>query len=124
MLQALNVGSDGSLSTIHANSATDALSRLETMVMLSTDIPQNALLRQIASGIDIVVHLGRLRDKSRHVLEIIEVLGIKDHQIETSTLFQFEEKGEYDGKVRGELVRKNPVQNKQKMVMAGFLDEL
>lgn len=124
MLQALNVGSDGSLSTIHANSAIDALSRLETMVMLSTDIPQNALLRQIASGIDIVVHLGRLRDKSRHVLEIIEVLGIKDHQIETSTLFQFEEKGEYDGKVRGELVRKNPVQNKQKLMMAGFLDEL
>lgn len=75
MLQALNTGHDGSLSTGHANSPKDMLSRLETMVLMGMDLPLPAIQRQIASGLDIIVHLGRLRDKTRKVLEVTEVLG-------------------------------------------------
>ena len=74
MLQALNTGHDGSLSTGHANSPKDMLSRLETMVLMGMDLPLPAIQRQIASGLDIIVHLGRLRDKTRKVLEVTEVL--------------------------------------------------
>lgn len=70
MLQALNTGHDGSLSTAHANSASDMLSRLETMTLMGVDLPLEAIRRQIASGVDILIHLGRMRDKSRKVLEI------------------------------------------------------
>ena len=73
MLQALNTGHDGSLSTGHANSPKDMLSRLETMVLMGMDLPLPAIQRQIASGLDIIVHLGRLRDKTRKVLEVTEV---------------------------------------------------
>ena len=107
MLQAFNVGQDGSLSTIHANSAEDAISRLETMIMLSTDIPIEALRRQIASGVDIIVHLGRLRDKSRHVLEIREVVKMTGEDIATNVLFRFEETGVSGGMIKGDLVIKN-----------------
>lgn len=72
-LQALNTGHEGSLSTAHANSAEDMLSRLETMTLMGVDLPLEAIRRQIASGVDILVHLGRMRDKSRKVLEITEV---------------------------------------------------
>ncbi|MBR1910427.1 MAG: CpaF family protein [Lachnospiraceae bacterium] len=89
MLQAFNVGQDGSLSTIHANSAQDALSRLETMIMLSTQIPIEALRRQIISGVDIIVHLGRFRDGSRHVLEIKEMVKTGSDKIETRPLFEY-----------------------------------
>lgn len=75
MLQALNTGHDGSLSTGAANSPKDMISRLETMVLMGMDLPLPAIERQIASGLDIIVHLGRLRDKSRKVLEVTEVLG-------------------------------------------------
>ncbi len=98
MLQAFNVGQDGSLSTIHANSAGDALSRLETMIMLSTRIPMEALRRQITSGVDIIVHLGRFRDGSRHVMEIKEVVKSDAGVIETSPLFEYE---------KGNLIRVN-----------------
>ncbi|MBR3643378.1 MAG: CpaF family protein, partial [Parasporobacterium sp.] len=94
MLQALNIGQDGSMSTIHANSAEDALYRLETIVMLSSEIPLKALRRQIASGIDIIIHLGRLRDKSRRLLEVLEVSGMQENEIVTHPLFTFEETGE------------------------------
>ena len=108
MLQAFNVGQDGSLSTIHANSARDALSRLETMVMLSTAIPMEALRRQIMSGIDIIVHLGRLRDKSRHVLEIKEVVKSDTNRLDTITLFGYaEDKDSNPQEVRGKLVKEN-----------------
>lgn len=124
MLQALNIGEDGSMSTIHANSAVDALYRLETIVMLSSDIPIKALRRQIASGIDLVVHLGRLRDKSRRVLEIVELLGIRNDEIETRTLYSFEEMGEEMGKVIGELIKRNDLFHKDKLVRAGIDYEL
>ena len=120
MLQAFNVGQDGSLSTIHANSAEDAISRLETMIMLSTNIPIEALRRQIASGVDIIIHLSRLRDKSRHVLEIREVTGMSGGEIKTSELFTFVEEGVCDGRIRGSLVRKNSLTNTEKLVRRGL----
>ena len=121
MLQAFNVGMDGSLSTIHANSAGDAISRLETLVMLSTNIPVTALRRQIASGIDIIVHLGRLRDKSRHVLEIAEVITSPDNDTETRTLYQFKETGFMDGRIEGKLILVNDLNNTEKLTRAGLL---
>jgi len=93
VLQAMNTGHDGSLSTGHANSTKDMLSRLETLVLMGMDIPLMAVRKQIASAIDIVVHLGRLRDKSRKVLEISEVLQCVDGEIEINPLYLFKEDG-------------------------------
>ena len=87
MLQALNTGHEGSLSTAHANSARDMLSRLETMTLMGVDLPLEAIRRQIASGVDILIHLGRMRDKTRKVLEITEVCGYEKNEIITRTLF-------------------------------------
>lgn len=99
MLQAMNTGHDGSLSTGHGNSIPDMLDRLETMVLLGTDIPLSAARRQIASAIEIMVHLGRLRDGRRCVLEISEILGCRDGEIEKNPLFVFQENE--DGTVGG-----------------------
>ena len=88
MLQALNTGHEGSLSTAHANSARDMLSRLETMTLMGVDLPLEAIRRQIASGVDILIHLGRMRDKTRKVLEITEVCGYEKNEIITRTLFR------------------------------------
>ena len=124
MLQALNIGQDGSMSTIHANSAMDAMYRLETIIMLTSDIPLKALRRQIASGLDIIVHLGRLRDKSRRVLEVIEVTGMEDSTILTQPLFLFEEIGEENGHVKGALERKGTLIHRAKLARAGLEHEL
>ena len=91
MLQAMNTGHDGSLSTGHGNSTSDMLDRLETMVLLGSDIPLMAARRQIASAIDIMVQLGRLRDGRRCVLEISEILGCRDGEIEKNPLFVYQE---------------------------------
>ena len=120
MLQAFNVGSDGSLSTIHANSAEDALSRLETMIMLSTGIPSDALRRQMVSGIDIIVHLGRLRDRSRHVLQINEIDRTGYTKVATRPLFRYVETGVSGNKVCGELLWENDPVNTEKLERAGF----
>lgn len=105
MLQALNTGHSG-LSTGHSNSPADMLSRLETMVLLGTDIPLVAVRKQLAGAIDIIVHLGRLRDKSRRVLEITEVLDCVDGEIELNRLFCFEEEGQTEeGRILGSLKR-------------------
>ncbi|MCR4807210.1 MAG: CpaF family protein [Lachnospiraceae bacterium] len=120
MLQAMNVGQDGSMSTIHANSSADALSRLETMMMLHTEIPISALRRQMASGIDIIVHLSRLRDKSRRLMEIREVTGFKDGEIETSPIYVFEEKEERKGRILGDLKRVNDLIHTDKLKRAGI----
>lgn len=93
MLQAMNTGHDGSLSTGHANSARDMISRLETMVIMGADIPIPAIRSQIASGIDIIVHLGRLRDGSRKVLEISETNGISDGEVGLNRLYLYESGG-------------------------------
>ena len=120
LLSAMNTGHDGSLSTGHANSPADMLNRLETLVLMGLDIPLAAIRQQIASGIDILVHLGRLRDKSRKVLEISEIGDVVDGKIKIIPLFSFVEQGEKNGKVVGELVRtKNQLQSVDKMRRAG-----
>ena len=97
MLQALNTGHDGGLSTAHGNSSRDILSRLEMMVLMGMDLPLHAIRQQIASGIDVIVHLGRLPDRSRRVLEIMEVDGICDGEIVLSPLYQLQDhKGVWD----------------------------
>lgn len=120
MLQAMNTGHDGSLSTGHSNSPKDMISRLETMVLMGMDIPIEAVRRQIASGIDIIIHLGRLRDKSRKVMEILEVTGYEKGEILMHTLYGFEETGKQNGRVRGLLVKKDELQKKEKLLAAGF----
>lgn len=121
LLQCLNTGHDGSMSTGHANSAPDMLSRLETMVLMGMDLPIGAVRRQIASGIDILVHLGRLRDKSRKVLQIVEIIDYKDGEIRLNTLFEYEEISENEeGKVVGTLQKKAELTHKEKLVAAGF----
>lgn len=123
MLTALNTGHDGSLSTGHANSPEDMLSRLETLVLMGMDIPLMAVRRQIASALEIIVHLGRLRDKSRKVLQIVEVLGLEDGEIKTRPLYQFVEEGEDEnGKVIGSLKPTGYVlEQTEKLERAGLL---
>lgn len=119
MIQAMNTGHDGSLSTGHANTARDMLSRLETMMLMGVDLPLLAIRRQIISGIDILIHLGRVRDKSRKVLEVVEVLDIEEGDIQLRTLFRFEEEGK--GKtVLGELRKKEELLNQKKLKRAGL----
>ena len=121
LLQCLNTGHDGSMSTGHSNSAADMISRLETMVLMGMDLPIEAVRRQIASGIDILVHLGRLRDKSRKVLQIMEILEYKNGEIILNTLFEYEETGESeDGKVVGRLYRKGELAHKEKLMAKGL----
>lgn len=121
MLQALNTGHDGSLSTGHANSATDMLMRLETMVLMGMGLPLNAVRRQIASGVDIIVQLGRLRDKSRKVQEIVEITGYENGEIITRPLYQFQETGtDEEGHVMGQLQMCNPLMHTNKLLAAGL----
>jgi len=120
MLQALNTGHDGSLSTGHANSPKDMLSRLETMVLMGIDLPLPAIQRQIASGIDIIVHLGRLRDKSRKVLEVTEVTGYWEGEIHLEALYRYEEDGERDGKLCGSWKKIHALTHKEKLLAAGY----
>ncbi|MGN1314502.1 MAG: CpaF family protein [Lachnospiraceae bacterium] len=118
---AMNCGHDGSMSTAHANSASDMLIRLETMILMAVELPVGAIRRQIASGIDLVIHLGRIRDKSRKVLEITEIIGIKDEEILLNPLFCFQEEEERKGeKVKGGLVKVGGLSNRYKMESAGI----
>lgn len=112
MLQALNTGHEGSLGTAHANSTRDMLARLEVMsLMAELDLPLPAVRRQIASGVDILIHLGRMRDKSRKLLEISEVCGYREGEIQTQTLYQWQE-----GK---ELVQMAALCHREKLERAG-----
>jgi pilus assembly protein CpaF len=120
MLQAMNTGHDGSLSTGLANSSKDMLSRLETMVLMGMDLPLSAVRRQIASGVDIIVHLGRLRDKSRRVLEIVEIMGFENDEVITTPIYEFIETGEKNGKVLGELTKVKNLSNTDKLKAAGM----
>lgn len=121
MMQCLNTGHDGSMSTGHANSARDMLSRLENMILMGMDVPLAAIRKQIVSGIDILVHLGRLRDRSRKVLEISEVMDCEDSVIRLNPLYRFEETGESpEGRVQGTLVRKGGLLRDQKLRAAGL----
>ena len=124
MLQAMNTGHDGSLSTGHANSTRDMLSRLETMVLQGADgLPLEAIRQQIASAVDIIIHLSRLRDKSRKTMEISEIVGYEDGKIVLNPLYVFEEDPELSSldKVVGSLKRtKNKMQNDFKLILSGY----
>lgn len=121
MLQCLNTGHDGSMSTGHANSARDMLARLENMVLMGMELPLAAIRQQIASGVDIIVHLGRLRDKSRKVLEITELTGCEGNEIKRNPLFLFEETGEgKTGNVIGKLQQKGELLHGDKLKAAGL----
>lgn len=119
MLQALNTGHDGSLSTGHANSPRDMLSRLETMVLMGMELPLPAIQRQIASGIDIIVHLGRMRDKSRKVLEVTEVLGYDRGEILLQTLYRYEEE-QAGGRKSGGWKKIHELTHRKKLLEAGY----
>lgn len=121
MMQCLNTGHDGSMSTGHANSSRDMLSRLENMILMGMEIPLPAIRQQIASGIDIIVHLGRLRDRTRKVLEIVEILGYEEGEIRFGTLYRFEEEGETKGgRILGNLVKKGELSYVEKLQSAGL----
>ena len=121
MMQCMNTGHDGSMSTGHANSAEDMLSRLENMVLMGMDLPLAAIRQQIASGLDVIIHLGRLRDKSRRVLQIGEVVGYQNDRFILNPLFEFEDQGESpQGKVQGKLCKKGILKHEHKLKAAGL----
>lgn len=126
MLQAMNTGHDGSLSTGHSNSTKDMLSRLETMVISGNAIPIEAIRQQIASALDIIIQLSRLRDKSRRTVEITEVVGYENGAIKLNPLYRFIERGEdRDGRVIGSLERtESAMVHKEKFHMAGVSDQV
>ena len=127
MLQAMNTGHDGSLSTGHANSTQDMLSRLETMVLQgAAGLPLEAIRQQIASAVDIIIHLSRLRDKSRKTMEITEIVGYDDGQIILNPLYVFEEdESSTMDKVSGKLKRTdNPMKNDFKLRLSGIRTEI
>ena len=113
-------GHSGSMSTGHANNPIDMLHRLETMMMMGIDLPLQAIQRQIASALDVIIHLGRLRDKSRRVLQIEEVLGYSDGRIITGTLYEFREEGMKNEKIEGGLVKVSEIKNTEKLMAAGY----
>ncbi|MBQ1290979.1 MAG: CpaF family protein [Lachnospiraceae bacterium] len=120
MIQAMNTGHDGSMSTGHANSAADMLSRLETMILMGMDLPVPAIRGQLSSGIDLIIHLGRLRDGSRKLLELSEVRGMEDGRIRLCSLCSFEETEERHGKIFGTWKFKETLQNQEKLLRAGI----
>lgn len=120
MLQALNTGHDGSLSTGHANSAADMIARLETMVLMGMELPLVAIRRQIAGGVDLIVHLGRLRDKSRRVLSVSEVVGYEQGEVLLSVIYEFQETGERNGKVQGIWKKTGSLVHTEKLQQAGI----
>ena len=121
MLQCMNTGHDGSMSTGHANSGKDMLARLENMVLMGMDIPLMAIRQQIVSGVDVIVHLGRLRDRTRRVLEITEVVGCENGEIKLNPLFLFEEAGEDSrGNIVGRLQKKGKLLYENKLKAAGL----
>ncbi|SFE42313.1 pilus assembly protein CpaF [Paenibacillus catalpae] len=121
MLAAMNTGHAGSMSTGHSNGPRDMMSRLETMVMSAAEMPVPVIRKQIASALDIIIHLSRFRDRSRRVTEICEVVGMEEGEIVVRPLFQFEEEGEEDGRVIGTLKRTGyKLQHADKLSMAGI----
>lgn len=124
MLQAFSTGHDGSLSTGHGNSTKDMLYRLETMILMGMDIPALAVRRQLASGIDLMIHLGRLRDKRRVILEISEIDSCENGEIILNPLYRFQESGmDRSGKVLGSWIKTGELHHKEKLFMAGVCDD-
>jgi pilus assembly protein CpaF len=125
MLQAMNTGHDGSLTTLHANSPRDALARLETMVLMAgVDLPLRAIREQIASSVNIVVQTSRLADGNRKLLEVVEVTGIEDTIIKANTLFKFEKKWiDKDGRVIGDIIPTGTIPEFMKAIPGDFLEQ-
>ena len=124
MVQAMSTGHDGSLSTGHGNSPKDMMTRLETMILMGIDMPVAAIRQQLTSAIDIIIHLGRLRDKTRRALQIAEVVGVSRGEVKFNKLFEFAENAESNGLVLGELkATGNKLVNTQKMYFAGYGQE-
>ncbi len=119
MLQAMNTGHDGSLSTGHANSCQDMVSRMETMALMGMELPLQAIRAQIAAGVDILVHLGKLRDRSRRLLAIMEVDGMEKGEVRLNPLYEFTEMGECAGKVCGSWIKRGELIHKGKLYAAG-----
>ena len=122
MLAAMNTGHDGSISTGHANSAEDMLLRLETMVLMGLEIPLVAVRRQIASAVDVVIHVSRLRDRTRKVVKICEVIGMEHGEIKLSTLFEYQETGMKNGRVQGAMRKIHDLIHMEKLASAGMVD--
>lgn len=122
MLQAMNTGHDGSLSTGHANSCQDMVSRMETMVLMGMELPLVAIRSQIAAGVDILVHLGRLRDRSRRMLSIMEMEGMEQGEIRLNLLYEFVEIGEQNGKIKGCWMKRGELIHRGKLYAAGMED--
>ena len=123
VLQAMNTGHDGSLSTGHANSCQDMLSRLETMVLMGMELPLTAIRSQIASGIDVLVHLGRMRDGSRKILTVTELAEYKDGEIRLNDIYRFEESGKGRHCVEGSLRHVGTLEHTEKLKRAGVTAE-
>lgn len=120
MLQSVNVG-HCAMTTVHANSVKDVTSRLETMVLMGMELPVAAIRKQIASGFDILIHLGRLRDGSRRVMEIAEPVAVVDGEVKLNMLYRFEEKSRGSvGQIIGELVKVGEIRNVEKLKVAGY----
>lgn len=117
MLQAFNTGHDGGLSTAHGNSASDILGRLEMMVLMGMELPLAAIRQQIASGIDLIVHLGRLSDKSRRIVEITEIDGMEDGEIRLHTMYRL---AQTEGGWR--LEAKDGLLHTEKLAQAGLME--
>jgi pilus assembly protein CpaF len=126
MLQAMNTGHDGSLSTGHANSSRDMLSRLETMVLSGAGLPVEVIRKQISSAIDILIHISRLRDRTRRIVEISEIVGMEQGEVQLNPLYEFKEEGEEESEiVKGKLQStKNKLRNDLKFQMAGMRSEV
>ena len=124
MINSMLNGHSGSMSTGHGNNTKDMLKRLEVlMTSAEINVPLEAVRGQIASALDIIIHLGRLRDKSRKVLEISEITGVKEGEIKTNVLYEFQEEGYIDEKIAGRLVKKNSLYRQEKFLAAGYKEE-
>lgn len=122
MLQAMNTGHDGSISTGHANSTKDMISRLETMVLSGANLPTEVVRKQIASAINIIIHLSRLRDRSRRVTEISEIIGVVNGEVVLNPLFEFIEDEQDGNKIIGSLQEVGKLQSNTKLKLAGIYD--
>ena len=123
LLTCLNTGHDGSFCTCHANSTQDTIGRLETMVLQGSEgLPLEAIRQQIASAVDIIIHLSRLRDKTRRTMEISEILDYEDGKIQVNPIYRFiEDENSTLEKVSGKLTRtKNPFKNDYKLRLSGI----
>ncbi|MCC8168571.1 MAG: CpaF family protein [Clostridiales bacterium] len=123
MLQAMNTGHDGSLSTGHGNSCKDMIARLEMMVRMGMDLPLESIRQQIVSGIDVMVYLGRCHDGSRRTLDIVELDGMEGGQVRLNPIYHFNECRDEAGKTGGHWERAGSLRHRQKLLAAGFTEE-